>query len=72
MKSFQRSEKDKHEISYPRNIHMNLCLKKQNKTGWFSMCEVLKINTPTFSGHFNFLTSSLLFSKSQKLCKRKD
>lgn len=46
MKSFQRSEENKHAISYSRNIHMILCLKKkQNKTGWFSMCKALKINS---------------------------
>ena len=56
MKSLQRSEENKHVISYSRNIHMNLCLKKK---GWFSMCKVLKINTPTFSGHFNFLSPFL-------------
>lgn len=49
---------------------MNLCLKK--KQGWFNMCKVLKINSPTFSGHFNLFTSSLLFSKSQNLCDFKD
>lgn len=36
------------------------------------MGKVLKINSPTFSGHFNFLTSSLFFSKSQKLCDFKE
>lgn len=52
---------------------MNLCFKKKTnkKTGWFSMCEVLKINTPTFSAH---LTSLLLFflPKSPKLYNFKD
>lgn len=69
IKLFQRSEENKHVISYSRNIHMNLRLKK---LGWFSMCKVLKINNPTFSGHFNFFTSSLLFTKSQKLCDFKE
>lgn len=62
MKSFQRSEENKHVISYSRNIHMNLCFKK--KTGWFSMCKVLKINSPTFSGHFNFFLSVSLNLKT--------
>lgn len=65
MKSFQRSEENKHAISYSRNVHINPCLKK-NQGG--SACVSFKNNSPTFSGHFNFFTSSLLFSKSQTLC----
>lgn len=30
------------------------------------MGKVLKINSPTFSGHFNFFTSSLFFSLNRK------
>lgn len=61
-----------HVISYSRNIHMNLCFKKTHKkTGWFSMCEVLKINTPTFSGHLTALLLSFL-PKSPKLYNFED
>ena len=61
-----------HVISYSRNIHMNLCFKKKHKkTGWFSMCEVLKINTPTFSGHLTSLLLSFL-PKSPKVYSFKD
>lgn len=62
-----------HVISYSRNTHMNLALKKNKnkKTGWFSMCEVLKINTPTFSGHLTSLLLSFL-PKSPKLYNFED
>ena len=61
-----------HVISYSRNIHMNLCFKKKHKkTGWFSMCEVLKINTPAFSGHLTSLLLSFL-PKSPKVYSFKD